>query len=152
MPWFRWKAKQEPWGDNFSIVVVKLADTGPDEPKVYTVPYDQHLQLIGCGIQFNPGVLPSTTWTFVYARRGGELLHYSFSPLQGAVVGISHCWLGVGLVWKLERTATPRGTGPLADYFYLYPHDQVIISAIDVGGPTGTLLDCSFTFKQWMTG
>ena len=151
MGWFRWKGKQEPWGDNFSIVQIPLPDTVADEPKIYTVPFDQHLQLIGCGIQFNPGILPSANWIYVYARRGGQLMHYSLSMLQGAVVGISTGWLGVGLGRVRDRSATPRSTSPLSEYFYVYPHDQVIIEAVDAAGLTGTLLDCTLTFKQWIT-
>lgn len=151
MAWFRWKAKQDPWGDNFSIVLVTLPDTGPGEPKIYTVPFDQHLQLIGCALQLNPGLLPGGMWAYVWARRGGQMLHYSPSQLQGTVIGVSRGWLGVNLVRWQDRNALPRASAPLSDYFYLYPHDDVLIQ-VEAGGATGfTIQDCSFTFKQWLT-
>ena len=151
MSWFRWKGKQEPWGDNFSIVTVTFPTTGFNEPKRHVVPYNQHLHLIGVYIQINPGVLPPTMYASIRAERGGILLYYMLAAHPGPVVGISRSFGADCLTRTQDRNSSHIGSWPLPSQFYLYPHDIVYIDASTQGAGNWTLMDCSLTFKQWIT-
>jgi hypothetical protein len=152
MAWFRWKAKQDPWGDNFSIALALLPPTAIGVEPTYTVPFDQHVQLISAQISLNPGVLPPTMFVFLRASRGDHTLYRNRVPIPGGVVGIARTSGGVTLRGLQDRNSLHWGTFGISDYFYLYPGDVITIGVTHGGGATWTLLNCCLTFKQWITG
>jgi hypothetical protein len=149
--WFSRKRLQEPWDNNFSILLVPIDDPANSTEPHYTIPYNHHVQLISAQISLTPGVLPPTMHCFLRASRGDQTLYRPRVNLSNAALPTGRTSGGVSLLGFQDRNSAHWGTFKLPDYMYLYPEDLLTFGMTLQGPGTWQLHDISFTFKLWLT-
>ena len=149
MPWPWQRRQSRPFGPDFTIKPVSVLDPAADAPAIHTLPFNEYAQLTAVTFDITLGALASEHHANIIGTRGSSILYVCrcHSPLSD--VGTHHSSLMLGLGVAFLRNKAHWQSDRLGDYFYLYPHDTVLIEATSSAALNYQLSNVQLTFKLW---